>query len=57
MEKFLIERLMGRNLSELLHALRQEQSTQRAADVLWEARSKLKWAGMGKEMPIKHTQI
>lgn len=57
MEKYLIERLMGRNLSELLHALRQEQRKQGVTDALWEGRSKLKWAGRGKEMPIKHLDI
>lgn len=34
MEKILIERLTGRNLSELLHVLRQEQRTERVTDVL-----------------------
>lgn len=56
-KKVLIGRLIGRYLSELLHALRQEQRTQRVTDVLWEGRSKHKWAGIGEEMPIKHTQI
>lgn len=56
MEKFLIEGLVGRNLSELLHALRQEQGTPRAADVLWKGRSELRRAGIGK-VSIKHTQL
>lgn len=46
MEKYLIERLMGRNLSELLHALRQEQRKQGVRVALWEGRSNLKWAGI-----------
>lgn len=54
MEKFLIEGLVGRNVSELLRALRQEQGTPRAADVLWKGRSELRRAGIGK-VSIKHS--
>lgn len=56
LEKFLIEGLVGRNLSELLHASRQEQEIPRAADVLWKGRSELRRAALG-EMSIRHTQL
>lgn len=55
METFLIEGLVGRNLSELLHALRQEQGTPRAADVLWKGRSELSRAGKKESVHQTHS--